>query len=278
MGNLPVVLISGCSTGIGRELALEFARAGNRVYATARNPESVRDLAGESIHILALDVTDASSIRECVAAVLRAEGRIDVLVNNAGFGLMGPAIELGLDDLRRQLETNVIGVVALSQAVVPAMLENGKGMIVNMSSVSGVLTSAFAGAYCASKAALNALSDAMRMELAPFGIRVVTAQPGAIKSNFGATAAQDLSRYRRKESRYAPIAERIEYRARLSQESPTGADDFARILVRKLAAKNPPAVVRIGRESFKLPFFRWALPQRLIDRVNAKKFGLDRLE
>jgi short-subunit dehydrogenase len=274
MNTKPVVLISGCSSGIGNALAKEFEAHGYHVIATARQPESIEGLKSEAVDILQLDVTKGISIGNCVGYVVQKYGKIDMLVNNAGYALIGPVAELDIDALRRQFETNLFGLAALSKAVIPYMVKAKKGMIVNMSSVSGVLATPFAGAYCASKAALNLFSNSMRMELAPLGIGVVTVQPGAVRSNFGQTAAKDISKY--KKSFYAPIANSIEDRAYSSQKNPTPADVFARILVSKLMKKNPPRVIRIGNESSMLPFLA-RLPLTVTDRILKKRFGLNKL-
>jgi len=131
-----VVLISGCSSGIGLALAREFASRGCKVFATARKPAVIENLKKEGMETAALDVTDQKSIDACVAEVMAKAGRIDVLVNNAGYALIGPVIDLSIDDLRRQFETNVIGLVALTGAVAPHMIKQGSGLIVNMASVS----------------------------------------------------------------------------------------------------------------------------------------------
>jgi short-subunit dehydrogenase len=274
MKEKPVVLISGCSSGIGNALAKEFAVSGFYVIATARKPKSIKNLKSGSIDILQLDVTKGNSIGKCVSDVMKKHGRIDILVNNAGYALVGPAMELDIDAMRRQFETNLFGLAALSQAVVPHMVKAKMGMIINISSVSGVLATPFAGAYCASKAALNLFSDSMRMECAPLGISVITVQPGAIRSNFGKTAAKDISKYKR--SFYASIASSIEDRAYSSQKNPTSAELFSRILVSKLMKKNPPRVIRIGNESSMLPFLA-KLPPAFTDMILKKRFGLNKL-
>jgi len=191
MDKKSVVLISGCSSGIGLALASEFVSRGCKVFATARKPSVIENLKKEGMEIAVLDVTDQQSIDACVAEVIAKAGKIDVLVNNAGYALIGPVIDLSMDDLRRQFETNVIGLAALTKAVAPHMIKQRSGLIVNISSVSGVCATPFAGAYCATKAAVNLLSDSLRVELAPFGISVVTVQPGAIKSSFGDVATKN---------------------------------------------------------------------------------------
>lgn len=269
-----VVLISGCSSGIGLSLSREFASRGCRVFATARKPEVIEHLKNEKINTLALDVTDQKSIDVCVSAVLNKAGRIDVLVNNAGYALIGPMIDLSIDDLRREFETNVIGLVALTKAVAPQMIERKSGLIVNIASVSGVCATPFAGAYCATKAAVNLLSVSMRIELAPFGISVVTVQPGAIQSKFGEAAASSIKL--REDSVYAPVAEYIQERAMSSQKNPTTAEEFSRKLVDSLFLKTIPKVIRLGRQSTQLPLVA-ALPADQFDHLMSKTFGLKKL-
>ena len=272
-----VVLITGCSSGIGRALALEWARRGHRVFATARRPEAIEGLDVPGIERLRLDVTDAASISEAVAEVIRRAGRIDVLVNNAGYGLMGPVLVDTPDDLRRQIETNLVGVLAMVQAVATHMLREGRGMIVNVGSTSGILTTPFAGAYCASKAAVHALTDAMRMELEPLGLTVVTLQPGAVRSSFSDTAMQIVGHMSLDASPYAPIRTFIEQRATTSQDGAMDAAEFARKVVDVLSRRKPPRIVRFGRHSVMMPLMRWLLPTRSSDGILRRRFGLDRL-
>jgi len=269
-----VVLISGCSSGIGLSLAREFSSRGCRVLATARKPEAIEHLKKEKIDTAALDVTDQKSIDACVAEVLNRAGRIDVLVNNAGYALIGPMIDLSIDDLRHEFETNVIGLVALTKAVAPHMIKQQSGLIVNIASVSGICATPFAGAYCAAKAAVNLLSVSLRIELAPFGISVVTVQPGAIKSKFGEAAANSIKL--RENSVYAPVAGYVKERAIASQKNPTTAEEFSQKLVDALFLKTIPKVIRLGRQSTQLPLVA-ALPVDQFDRLMSKAFGLNKL-
>lgn len=270
-----VVLITGCSSGIGRALVGEFVRQGQRVVATARRPESIEDLARPGVLIQQLDVTDSGSVADAVAAAIQWGDRLDVVVNNAGFGLIGPVAELDLAELRGQIETNLLGALRLIQTVVPHMAERGSGRIVNIGSVSGVTATPFAGGYCASKAALHAMTDSLRMELAPFGIGVITVQPGAVASKFGETSARGLERYRTGPSLYQDMADAIEKRARLSQDRPTPAGDFARRVVANVLATNPAPVIRYGRGSEVLPALA-RLPVGVRDRILSRPFGLMR--
>lgn len=272
--NAPVVLISGCSTGIGRALAVEFAARNWRVFATARKPEVINDLKAPNVDVSVLDVTDETSIKACVDSVITKTGRIDLLVNNAGLLLIGPLVELETSELRRQFETNVIGLNALTRAAVPHMIKRKSGKIVNISSVSGVLPTPFAGAYCSTKAAVTALSDSLRMELAPFGINVVTVQPGGIKSNLSGNANKGLDRFRK--TPYGPIQEFIVARANASQKNATPAEVFAKELVDKLERKKTPKFIRVGKDSTLLPLIA-RLPRTFTDALLSKKFGLNKL-
>lgn len=273
----PVVLISGCSSGIGRAFTGEFVKYNYLAAATARDPESINNLKSDNVRIYKLDVTDGKSINSCVKKVIDENGRIDILVNNAGYGLIGPVAELSLDDLRNQFETNLFGLTALSQAVIPFMQRQGSGIIVNISSISGILTTPFGGAYCSSKAALNSLSDAMRMELAPFNIRVITVQPGAIKSNFGSRASSALDKYHRPESKYSFASEYIDMRGMDSQNNPTDVAVFVSEVVKEILKKNPKKVIRVGRLTVKLPLMKRLLPDGLLDYILKKRYGLDRI-
>jgi len=271
-----VVLITGCSTGIGRELVRELAAKGCRVVATARRPETLADLAGEGVRALRLDVTDAASIEAAVADVLATEGRVDILVNNAGYGQFGPIAELSLDDLRRQLETNVVGALALAQAIAPSMIARKAGMIVNVGSVSGLVVTPFSGAYGASKAALHAISDALRLELAPFGVRVVTLQPGAVRSAFSSTATASIAGIDWSRSRYAPVRAAVEARASTAEKTGMEPAAFARETVAVLLADEPPIVDRRGPQAAKMVLLSY-LPTRLRDKKLGALFGLDKL-
>jgi NAD(P)-dependent dehydrogenase (short-subunit alcohol dehydrogenase family) len=268
-------LISGCSSGIGLALCREFVSRGCKVFATARKPKVVEHLKKEGMEIAALDVTDQKSIEACVAEVIAKAGKIDVLVNNAGYALIGPVIDLSMDDLRRQFETNVIGLAALTKAVAPHMIKQRSGLIVNISSVSGVCATPFAGAYCATKAAVNLLSDSLRVELAPFGISVVTVQPGAIKSSFGDVATKNIGQC--ENSVYAPLAGYVKARAVSSQKDPTLAEEFSKVLIDKLFQTKIPKIIRIGKQSTRLPLLK-KLPVDMLDNMMSKTFGLDKLK
>ncbi|MGC4008980.1 MAG: SDR family oxidoreductase [Pseudomonas sp.] len=270
----PVALITGCSSGIGRALADAFQAAGYQVWATARRDEDVAALGQAGLRGVLLDVNDEPAVERLAELLQREAGGLDVLINNAGYGAMGPLLDGGSQAIRRQFETNVFAVVGITRALFPA-LRARRGLVVNIGSVSGVLVTPFAGAYCASKAAVHALNDALRLELAPFGIEVMEVQPGAIASNFGANASREMAAVVSEDSAWWPLRQFIQARAAASQDKPTPAGDFARALL-TAAQKSPrPRLVRIGNGSRALPLLSRWLPTGLLDKVLKKRFGLD---
>ncbi|MDW5594607.1 oxidoreductase [Conexibacter stalactiti] len=187
------VLITGCSSGIGRATALRLAAGGWTVYASARRVEAIADLADAGCRLLALDVTDEASMVAAVEQVEREAGAVGVLINNAGYSQSGAIETVPLDAVRRQFETNVFGLVRLTQLVLPAMRAQGWGKVVNLGSMGGRLTFPGGGHYHATKYALEALSDALRFEVAGFGIDVVLVEPGLITTEFGNAATASLA-------------------------------------------------------------------------------------
>jgi NADP-dependent 3-hydroxy acid dehydrogenase YdfG len=186
------VLITGCSTGIGRATAEHLLDKGWNVYATARRPETLGDLEAKGAKTLALDVNDEASMAAAVKAVEAAEGAVGVLVNNAGYSQSGAVEDVALDEVRRQFETNVFGLVRMSQLVLPGMRDQGWGKIVNVSSMGGKLVFPGGGFYHATKYAVEAISDALRFEVAGFGVDVAIIEPGLIRTEFGETASHGV--------------------------------------------------------------------------------------
>jgi len=181
-----VVLITGCSTGIGRDLAQRLTQSGYTVVATARKTETLWDI--QAALKLPLDVTQTNSVNQAIAHTLQQFGRIDVLINNAGYTMLGALEEVSEEQTQQVFDVNVFGALRMIRAVVPHMREQRSGRIINISSIAGKLSTPVNGTYSATKFALEALSDALQMELAPFGIQVVLVEPGAIKTRFDATA------------------------------------------------------------------------------------------
>ncbi len=187
-----VVLITGCSTGIGRATAERLAARGWRVYATARDVEKIKFLADRGCMVLPLDVTDEASMRTAVGEVERREGAVGVLVNNAGYSQSGAVESVPMGKVRRQFETNVFGLVRMCQLVLPGMRRQGWGRIVNISSMGGRLTFPGGGHYHATKYAVEAISDALRFEVAGFGVGVVVVEPGLIRTGFADAATGSM--------------------------------------------------------------------------------------
>jgi NAD(P)-dependent dehydrogenase (short-subunit alcohol dehydrogenase family) len=273
------ILITGCSSGIGAAFAREFGKRGHRVYATARRAESLAALEVEGVRGLALDVNDDSSIARALDVVLREAGHLDLLVNNAGFSQVGAVVDLTREDLRRQYETNVIAPMAVTGQAVPllraAVAQNGSAVVANVGSIVGLFTTPFAAAYCSSKAAVHSLTDALRMELAPFGIHVVSIQPGGVRSSFGehAEAAVRLP----ENSLYKPVEAGIRARAQAGQQGAMPADVFVVPVVDALLRSSPPRVIRGGTNSVRLPLLKRLLPAAMFDAKLSKLFGLDAL-
>jgi NAD(P)-dependent dehydrogenase (short-subunit alcohol dehydrogenase family) len=176
---------------------------------------------------------------------------------------------------QRQFEVNLFAPMALARAVLPGMIARRQGLVVNISSVSGVMTTPFAGPYCASKAAFNAATDALRMEVGPFGVQVVTVQPGGIQSSFGQNATQQV--HLAPDSPFQQVKAGVLARANESQSQAMPAETFARLLVDQLLAADVPPVIRLGEKSRLLPFLKQWVPVRTLDRILQKKFQLDRI-
>jgi NAD(P)-dependent dehydrogenase (short-subunit alcohol dehydrogenase family) len=271
------VLITGCSTGIGRATALRLARAGETVYATARRAESIRDLEAEGCRLLALDVRDEASMCGAVAEVERREGAIGVLVNNAGYGSEGPLEEVPIEEVRRQFETNVFGLIRMIQLALPGMRRQGAGRIVNLSSMGGRLTLPGGGVYHATKYAVEALSDALRFEVRAFGIDVVVIEPGVIKTEFGATAIGTIDAAARDGSPYAGFREVLKQQIRAAYDGPMaalggGPDDVARVIEKAIRARRPRTRYPVTASAYVLMGLRRWLPDRGFDAFLRTQF------
>ena len=192
MKNGKVILITGASSGIGFDSAQTLAKQGHRVYAAARRTELMEPLKAYGVKVIGMDVTDEESMKQGVETVIQAEGRIDVLINNAGYGYFGAIENVPLEEARRQLEVNVFGLARLTQLVLPYMRKQRSGRIINTSSIAGKRVFYMGGWYNVTKYSVEALSDALRMEMKPFGIDVVMIEPGAIKTDWGVIAARHL--------------------------------------------------------------------------------------
>jgi NAD(P)-dependent dehydrogenase (short-subunit alcohol dehydrogenase family) len=251
-GPSKAVLITGCSTGIGRATALRLAAGDWTVYATARRLADISALGDAGCRTLELDVTDEQSMRAAVDAVAQAEGAVGVLVNNAGYSQSGAIETVPMDAVRRQFETNVFGLVRLTQLVLPGMRAQGWGKIVNVGSMGGRLSFPGAGHYHATKHALEAISDALRFELRGFGIDVILLEPGLITTEFGHAAASALTQAtgEREEDPYARFNATVGALTQGTYEGPMrllGAppERVAKVIERAITRRRPPARITI---------------------------------
>jgi NADP-dependent 3-hydroxy acid dehydrogenase YdfG len=269
------VLITGCSSGIGKATASYLVGTGHTVYATARRPETLADLERAGCRVLALDVTDENSMTSAVKAVEQAHGKVGALVNNAGYGEYGPIEDVAIERVRREFETNVFGLVRLCQLVLPGMRATGGGRIVNVSSVAGRLTIPAAGYYHASKYAVEAISDALRFEVRPFGVHVILIEPGLIRTGFGDTAAHRLSQNDQAGSAYAQLAQRMHQRITSSYTSrliSTGPEAVAAVIERALTSPRPRARYMVTPAARAALILRQVLPDRAFDALLRTQF------
>lgn len=263
-----VILVTGASSGIGFDAAEAFARQGHRVYAAARRVERMEPLKALGVVPLRMDVTDEASLEAGVRTVLEAEGRIDALVNNAGYGYFGAIENVPLEEARRQLEVNVFGLARLCQLVIPSMREQGSGRIVNISSVAGKTVLYFGGWYHVSKFSVEALSDALRMELKPFGIDVSMIEPGGIKTNWGIIAADHLA----ESSKGTPyeaegLRESETMRKAYSMRLLSNPSVVTRAISKAVNSRHPRARYRVGFGAGTLLFLHAILPTRWWDAL-----------
>ncbi|MFL5825886.1 MAG: oxidoreductase [Thermoleophilaceae bacterium] len=267
------VLITGCSSGIGHATAERLARSGHRVYASARNPDAIADLAGSGCELLALDVTDEESMRSAVEQVEEREGAVGVLVNNAGYSQSGAIESVPMEAVRRQFETNVFGPVRLTQLVLPAMRAQRWGRIVNISSIGGRLVFPGGGFYHATKYAVEAISDALRFEVAGFGIGVTVIEPGLIRTRFGEVAASSVRDETAGRGAYDQFNEAVAATTTGAYENGMLAklggtpEDVAKAIEKAVDADRPPTRVPVTASARLLIPQRKFTPDRLWDRM-----------
>ena len=272
----PVALITGASSGIGEASAIALAEAGWTVVGAARRLDRLEALRTKGVTPHTVDVTDDTSMVALVEDVVAEHGRIDVLVNNAGYSVFGAVEDVPVDVARRQLEVNVLGVSRMSQLVLPHMRAAGSGRIINIASVAGHVSEPLGGWYHASKYAVEALSDAMRMELAPHGVQVSIIEPGAIRTEFGDIAADSLSEY----SGSGPYAAQARRMAR-AHERMFGADaaDVSVVvdaIVHAATAGHPRTRYQVPMSAKAMVAATKVVPARAMDAAMGRMFGTNR--
>jgi NAD(P)-dependent dehydrogenase (short-subunit alcohol dehydrogenase family) len=270
------VLITGCSSGIGRATAEHLAERGWTVYATARRPETLADLESQGCRTLALDVTDEDSMRAAVETVTKEHGAIGVLVNNAGYSQSGAVESVPMDQVRAQFETNLFGLLRMCQLVLPGMRAQGWGKVVNISSMGGRLTFPGGGMYHATKYAVEALSDALRFEVRGFGVDVIVVEPGLIVTRFGEVAAGSVQQmgdggaYSEFNRKVAEVTEGA-YKGPMARLG-AGPEAVARTIGHALKARRPKARYPVTLSARLMMGQRRLMPDRMWDTVMRSQF------
>jgi NAD(P)-dependent dehydrogenase (short-subunit alcohol dehydrogenase family) len=266
--NKRIALVTGASSGIGKETAIELHNKGFIVYAAARRLDKMQDLKTKGILPISLDITSDESMVNCVNEILKNEGRIDVLVNNAGYGSYGAIEDVPMEEARRQIEVNLFGLARMVQLVLPSMRKNRYGKIVNISSMGGKIWTSFGGWYHAAKFAVEGFSDCLRLEVAPFGIDVIVVEPGGIKTDWGIIAAQNL----KKASAGGAYADAASKTADGMIKNYTGnnlskPELIARTIGKAVTTSKPKTRYLVGFMAKPMVFIKTAFGDRIYDRI-----------
>jgi NAD(P)-dependent dehydrogenase (short-subunit alcohol dehydrogenase family) len=270
-----VALVTGASSGIGKATAIALQASGYITYATARHPHALTLLQALELHPLQLDVTDEESMRAAIHTIEAENGGVDVLVNNAGYGEMGPIEEISMERVRRQFETNVFGLIRLSQLVLPSMRRQGWGRIVNVSSMGGEFTTPLAGIYHASKYAVESISDALRFEVEPFGVDVIIIQPGAVRTPLAEATVQAI--HSLPDSPYTAQLEGFQRMAEANIRQGSAVlepEDVASVIVEAVMAEQPLTRYKVGVLAEQMVMMRRHFSDRDWDAMFRHQFGL----
>lgn len=266
-----VILVTGASSGMGKDFAKQLVKDGHVVYGAARRVAQMDDIKALGVNVLEMDVTDDASMVKGIDTIIKAEGRVDVLINNAGFGSYGAIEDVPMADGRYQLEVNVIGAARLIQLVLPYMRERKFGRIINITSIGGKLALAFGGWYHASKFALEALSDSLRNEVKPFGIDVVVIEPGGIKTEWSDIAGDNLKKtlghtaYKQMGGQVAQLFDTI-------NDKVPGPEVITALVRKAIEAKKPKTRYSGGYMAGLALFMRKILSDRLFDKMMLSQF------
>jgi len=270
MADKKVVLITGASSGIGLATALQLLKRKHVVYGAARRVSSMAPIEQAGGHTLELDVTDESSMSQAVQSVIEREGRVDVLVNNAGYGSYGAVEDVPMEEARRQIEVNIFGLARMTQLVLPHMRRLQRGTIINISSMGGVIYTPLGAWYHATKHAVEGFSDAMRLELEPHGIHVVIVAPGAINTGFNEIVREQVLKTSG-DGPYADMANAMANAAAPNRGSKPRV--IANVITKAIEAERPKTRYRAGQFSRLLVYLRRLLPDRAFDRVVKAAIG-----
>ncbi|MBR1792723.1 MAG: SDR family NAD(P)-dependent oxidoreductase [Bacteroidales bacterium] len=265
-----VVLVTGASSGIGEASVLRLLGKGCIVYAAARRVERMQKLSEAGAHLVRLDITDDASILSAIDMIIREQGRVDALVNNAGYGSYGALETVPMDEARHQMEVNVFGLARITQLILPIMRRQGAGRIVNVASIAGHFNEPRGGWYHASKHAVVSLSDCLRMEVRDFGIQVVLIEPGMIASEWADIAMDHLVSISQGTPYMASSSRQASFFKQGYARYATPADRVARSIQRAVLSSRPRIRYRDGFGSFVIPLFHALLPTRWFDTVTRR--------
>ncbi len=262
-----VAIVTGSSSGIGYATSLMLARKGFYTYASARNInksaslESIANTERLPLKLIQFDVTDDRSVKDAIEKIVLEKGRIDVLVNNAGYALFGAFEDLSLDEIKAQFETNFFGVIRVTQHVLPIMrtLQNGSGVIVNVSSINGLIAFPVISAYVGTKFAIEGLSESIAYELEPFGIKVILIEPGAIGSNFMKGSVLP-KRALDPQSPYSELVQKVTVKTRSQHENATQPEEVAKTIVQAISTEKPEFRYVVGNDAVSLLEARKNMP------------------
>jgi short-subunit dehydrogenase len=261
-----VVLITGASSGMGKATAKLLVQNGYIVYAAARRIEQMSDLELIGARILKMDITDDPSIKAGINTIIKNEGQIDILINNAGFGLLGAIEDVPIADAKYQMEVNVFGLCRLTQLILPNMRKNQSGKIINITSTSGKMASPLSGWYSASKFAVEALSDSLRMEVKQFGIDVIVIEPGGVKSEWSDIAMKSLHETSVGKA-YGKMAEKIIEFSKKSAPKMADPEVIAALILKSITTKNPKTRYHGGHMAGIILFLKKILTDKQFDKL-----------
>ncbi|CEK09548.1 SDR family NAD(P)-dependent oxidoreductase [Legionella hackeliae] len=269
-----IILITGCSSGIGYDTAIALSNRGHHVYATCRKEEDVKKLKSLGLEVVQMNIDDTHSITLAFYEILKkTSGRLDILINNAGYGQVGALEDVSRDALRSQFETNVFGLMDLTRLAIPVMRKQGHGRIINISSILGLISMPFTGAYCASKYAVEGLSDTLRLELQSSGIKVITIEPGPIESRFRDNIIDhSLKKINQEKSHFHQEYQIMlgDYRQNKSQSIFTrGTDAVINKIVHAIESRSPKTKYRVTLPAHLIAFLKRVLSVKMLDKMLA---------